>query len=51
MDQAACLYMGLALVKQGLMHVRKMSSHISLRNLHRLIRDDSSRENCIVAKK
>ncbi|KAH3814357.1 hypothetical protein DPMN_142853 [Dreissena polymorpha] len=38
------------LKKLGLMHVRKVSSQISLCSLHRLIRDDSFRLNLIVGK-
>jgi len=36
-------YMGLVLRKLGLMHVRKVSSNISLCSLDRLIRDDTLR--------
>ena len=37
--------------KLGLMHVRKVSSQISLCSPHRLIRDDTFRLNWIFAKK
>ena len=40
--------MNCALYKGGLMQVSKVSSQISLCSLHRLIRDDTLRLNCIL---
>ena len=48
---ARCLNMCRVLRKLGIMHVRKVSSQISLCSPHRLIRDDTFRLNWIFAKK
>jgi len=44
-------YLCRVLRKLGIMHVRKVSSQISLLSSHRLIRDDTFRQKLIFAKK